>query len=161
MEEDPNLFQDNNAKNKKIKQKQNKKQNQKIKKKKITPLKPYNVISIKTRKLLTNISFNGVTEEDFFNSFKLFFHPWRFFFDIDIQLTKNLNPFSIECKVQDKKAKEWSICYGANAVLLNSTSISAKTKILSISTRKVLSLQNIARFCRNLLRNMQRITSLC
>ena len=63
MEEDPNLFQDNNAKNKKIKQ------NQKIKKKKITPLKPYNVISIKTRNLLTNISFNGVTEEDFFNFF--------------------------------------------------------------------------------------------
>ena len=105
MEEDPNLFQDNNAKNKKIKQKQNKKQNQKIKKKKITPLKPYNVISIKTRNLLTNISFNGVTEEDLFNFFKLFFHPWRFFFDIDIQLTKNLNPFSIECKVQDKKAR--------------------------------------------------------
>ena len=105
MEEDPNLFQDNNAKNKKIKQKQNKKQNQKIKKKKITPLKPYNVISIKTRNLLTNISFNGVTEEDFFNFFKLFFHPWRFFFDIDIQLTKNLNPFSIERKVQDKKSQ--------------------------------------------------------
>lgn len=67
MEEDPNLFQDNNAENKKIKQKQ--KQNQKIKKKKIIPLKPYNVISIKTRNLLTNISFNGVTEEDFFNFF--------------------------------------------------------------------------------------------
>ena len=54
MEEDLNLFQDNNA-NQKTKQKQNKKQNQKTKKKKITSLKPYNTISNKTRNFLTNI----------------------------------------------------------------------------------------------------------
>ena len=54
VEEDLNLFQDNNA-NQKTKQKQNKKQNQKTKKKKITSLKPYNTISNKTRNFLTNI----------------------------------------------------------------------------------------------------------
>ena len=54
VEEDLNLFQDNNA-SQKTKQKQNKKQNQKTKKKKITSLKPYNTISNKTRNFLTNI----------------------------------------------------------------------------------------------------------
>ena len=120
MEEDQNLFQDNNA-SQKTKQKQNKEQNQKTNKKKITSLKPYNAISIKTRNFLTNISYDRITEEDFFNQ--------SFVFDIYIQLTKNLNPFSVEHNMQNKKAKKWSICSGSNTVLLNSTRISAKKKI--------------------------------
>ena len=62
MEEDLNLFQDNNAS-----QKTKQKQNQKTKKKKITSLKPYYMISNKTSNFLTNISYKGVTEKDLFN----------------------------------------------------------------------------------------------
>ena len=87
----------------------------------MTSLKPYNTISTKTRNFLTNILYDRVTEEDFFNQ--------SFVFDIYTELTKNLNPFSIEHKMQNKKARKWSICYRANAVLLSSTRISAKAKI--------------------------------
>ena len=47
------------------------------------------------QKLFDNIYYNDVTEDDIFNR--------NFVFDMQVLLTKNLNPFSIKRKVQDQR----------------------------------------------------------
>ena len=69
------------------------------------PSKPYNT----TR--LTNISYNSVIDEELFNR--------NFFFDVYALLTKNLNLFSLESKIQDKKNQDmtymmWYKCIPTN-----------------------------------------------
>ena len=70
-------------------------------------VKPYTSSRIKTRNFLTNISYNGVKEEDFFNN--------NFVFDTFALLTRNLNPFSLERKIANVKSREiiymfWEEC---------------------------------------------------
>ena len=56
---------------------------------------------------MTNISYNGVKDEDFFDK--------SFVFDICVLTTKNINPFSLERKIFDVKDREmvnmfWEDC---------------------------------------------------
>ena len=60
--------------------------------------KPYTSSRIKTRNFLSNISYNGVKEEDFYDD--------NFVFDTFTLLTKNLNPFSLERKIAYAKNRE-------------------------------------------------------
>ena len=53
---------------------------------------------IMVRNFLLNISYNSITEEDFFNR--------SFLFDVYLLLTKNLNPLLIEDKSQDQTSQE-------------------------------------------------------
>ena len=62
---------------------------------------------IKSRNVLTNISYNRVKEENFFDR--------SFVFDVNVLATKNINPFSLERKIYDAKDREiinmfWKDC---------------------------------------------------
>ena len=70
-------------------------------------IKPYNTTRTKSRNFLSNISYNGVKEEDLFDR--------DFVFDIYTLVTKNINPFSLEQKIFDVKNREmicmfWEEC---------------------------------------------------
>ena len=95
MEENLNFFFNNNA---------NQPRKRKYKTKKI---KPWNTTRIKSRNFLTNISCNGVKEEELFDR--------SFVFDIYVLTTKNMNPFYLERKFFDVKDKKminmfWEDC---------------------------------------------------
>ena len=90
----PDFFQDNNS----------------IKKNKKN-LKPYATSKIKTRNYISNISYAGVTKEDFFNR--------NFVFDIYVLLKKNLYPFSLDRKQSNQNKHEmtymlWKKCIPAD-----------------------------------------------
>ena len=53
-------------------------------------IKPHNTARRKSRNFLTNISYNGVKEEDLWDR--------SFVFDVYVLATKNINPFSLEQK---------------------------------------------------------------
>ena len=55
--------------------------------------KPYIATRIKSRNFLSNISYVGVTKQDFYNE--------NFVFDVYVLLTKNLCPFSLVRKISD------------------------------------------------------------
>ena len=64
----------------------------------------------KMRNYLSNISYAGVTKEDFYNG--------NFVFQIYVLLTKNLNPFSLDQKLSDQNKHEmiymlWKECIPA------------------------------------------------
>ena len=70
-------------------------------------MKPYNLTRIKRRNYLSNISYTGVTEKKILNII--------FVFEINVLLTKFVNPFSIERKVHEKGYQEiiymlWDEC---------------------------------------------------
>ena len=70
-------------------------------------MKPYNTAKIKSRNFMTNVSYNGVKEEDLFRS--------SFVFDIYVLTNNNINLFSLEKKVFDVKDREmidmfWEDC---------------------------------------------------
>ena len=70
-------------------------------------VKPYTSSRIKTINFLSNISYNNVKEEDFYDN--------NFVFDTFTLLTKNPNPFSLERKIADAKYCEiiyifWEEC---------------------------------------------------
>ena len=52
----------------------------------------------KSRKFLTNVSYNGVKEEDLFDR--------SFVFDIYVLTTKNINRFTLERNIFDVKDRE-------------------------------------------------------
>ena len=60
--------------------------------------KPYTSRRIKTRNFLSNISYTDVKSKDFLDN--------NFTFDIITLLTKNISPFSLECKIVDVKNRE-------------------------------------------------------
>ena len=66
----------------------------KKKNRKRPPVKPHNITRIKAWQFLTNISYYTVGEDDLFNR--------NFVFNVFVLLSKNLNPFSIERKIQEK-----------------------------------------------------------
>ena len=79
-----------------------KKRNYKVKK-----IKPYNTSRIKSQNFLTNISYNGVKEDDLYGR--------SFVLDIYVLTTKNINPFSLKWKIFDAKNREiidmfWEDC---------------------------------------------------
>ena len=85
----PDFFQNNNATKKKFFS------------------KLYTTTRIKSRKFISNISHVGINKEDFYNK--------NFVFDIYTLLTKNLNPFSLDRKLNDQKKHEmiymlWKEC---------------------------------------------------
>ena len=62
---------------------------------------------IKSRNFLSNISYTGISKNDFYNE--------SFILDVYVLLVKNLNPFSLRRKVSDKTKHEmlymlWSEC---------------------------------------------------
>ena len=70
-------------------------------------IKPYTSSRIKTRNVLSNISYTGVNSEDFADN--------NFTFDTITLLTKNINPFSLERKIVDAKNRDiiymlWDEC---------------------------------------------------
>ena len=90
-EKEPNLgfFSDNKTNQKKKKKRKSRK----------TPLKPYHTTRIRAWNFLKNISYNGVTNKDFFNR--------NFDFDRYVLLTKNMNLFSLERKIHDIHDLGW------------------------------------------------------
>ena len=54
----------------------------------------YTTTKIKPRNFLSNISYVGINKEDFYNE--------NFIFDVYLLVTKNLNPFSLDRKLNDK-----------------------------------------------------------
>ena len=90
----PDFFQDNNA----------------IKKRK-TAAKKHTTARIKSRNFLSNISYVGISKEDFYNE--------TFVFDIYALITKSLNPFSLDRKLSDQSKHEmiymvWKECMPGN-----------------------------------------------
>ena len=67
----------------------------------------YTTTRINSRNFLSNISYVGINKEDFYNE--------NFIFDIYLLVTKNLNPFSLNRKLNDKNKHEmicmlWKQC---------------------------------------------------
>ena len=87
MEEDLDFFLDNNAIKKKKKKWWRRKKDRRQR------LKPYTTTRTKSRNFLSNISYNGVKEEDLYDK--------NFIFDVYVLVTKNLNPFSLTRKIFD------------------------------------------------------------
>ena len=56
----------------------------------------YSTTRIKSRKFLSNISYAGINKEDFYNDF------YNFIFDVYLLVTKILNPFSLDRKLNDQ-----------------------------------------------------------
>ena len=95
MEEDIDFFFNNNAGQPKKRKYETKK------------IKPYNTMQIKSSNFLTNISYNGVKEEDLLDR--------SFVFGIYVLTTKNTHPFSLEINIFDVKDREminmyWEDC---------------------------------------------------
>ena len=61
---------------------------QKKRKYKVKKIKPYNTSRIKSQNFLTNISYNGVKEDDLYGR--------SFVLDIYVLTTENINPFSLK-----------------------------------------------------------------
>ena len=61
---------------------------------------------IKSRNLLSNISYTGINKKDIYNE--------NLILDIYVLLLKNLNPFPLNRKVIVRKSEIWSICSGEN-----------------------------------------------
>ena len=57
--------------------------------------KKYTTTRIKSRKFLSNIAYVGINKEDFYNENSIF--------DVYLLVRKNLNPFSLDRKLADKK----------------------------------------------------------
>ena len=94
------FFQDNNA----FKKKEN--------------IKPYTTTRIKSRNLLSNISYIVVNKEDFYNK--------GFIFDVYSLIVKNLNPFSLERKTGDQNKPKmiyifWKECVPVESYKYNSS----------------------------------------
>ena len=67
----------------------------------------YTTTRIKSRNFLSNISHDGINKEDFYNK--------NFIFDVCLLVTKNLNPFSLDTKLNHKNKHEmiymhWKEC---------------------------------------------------
>lgn len=90
MEEDLNLFFNNNSSQPKKRKYETKK------------MKPYNTTRIKSRKFLTNISYNRAKEEDLWYR--------NFVFDVYVLTIKNINPFSLKWKIFEVKNREMINC---------------------------------------------------
>ena len=58
----------------------------------------YSPTRIKSRNFLSNISYTGISKNDFYNE--------NFILDVYVLLVKNLNPFSLSRKVSDKTKHE-------------------------------------------------------
>ena len=61
----------------------------------------YTTTRIKSRNFLLNIAYVGINKEDYYNR--------NFILDVNLLITKNLNPFSLHRKLADK-AKHEIIC---------------------------------------------------
>ena len=66
----------------------------------------YSPNRIKSRNFLSNISYTGINKKDFYNE--------NLILDIYVLLLKNLNPFSLNRKVIDKKKRDMVKCSGEN-----------------------------------------------
>ena len=66
----------------------------------------YSPTTIKSRNFLSNISYTGINKKDFYNE--------NLILDIYVLLLKNLNPFSLNRKVIDKKKRDMVKCSGEN-----------------------------------------------
>ena len=69
--------------------------------------KRYTTTRIKPRNFLSNIAYVRINTEDYYNE--------KFYFDIFLLVTKNLNPFSLDRKLADKSKHEmiymlWKEC---------------------------------------------------
>ena len=53
----------------------------------------YTITRLKSRNFLLNIAYVGIIKEDFFNE--------NFIFDVHLLVTKNLNPFLLDRKLDD------------------------------------------------------------
>ena len=60
--------------------------------------KKYTTKRIKSRSFLSNIAYVDISKGNFYKIFFFFF-----FFDVYLLVTKNLNPFSLDRKLADKK----------------------------------------------------------
>ena len=85
---------------------------------------------IKSRNFLSNISYTDIRKSDFYNE--------NFILDVYVLLVKNLNPFSLSRKVTDKTKHEIVYILWRECILQNFIDISAKKKILFISTVEML-----------------------
>ena len=71
------------------------------------PERKYTTVPIKSRHFLSNISYVGINKEDFYNE--------NFIFNIYLLITKNLNRFQLDRKLNDSNKHEmiymiWKEC---------------------------------------------------
>ena len=84
----------------------------------------YSPTRIKSRNFLSNISYTGISKNDFYNG--------NFILDVYVLLVKNLNPFSLSRKVSDKTKHEMvSMLWRESVSPQNFIDFSAKRRISS------------------------------
>ena len=88
----------------------------------------YTTTRIKLRNFLSNIPNVGINKEDFYND--------NFIFDVYLLMNKNLNPFSLDRKLNDPNKHEM-ILYGKSACLCDFINLYAKRKISFTSTERM------------------------
>ena len=88
----------------------------------------YTTTRIKLRNFSSNIPYIGINKEDFYND--------NFIFDVYLLMTKNLNPFSLDRKLNDRNKHEM-ILYGKSACLCHFINLYAKRKISFTSTERM------------------------
>ena len=93
----------------------------------------YTTKRIKSRNFLSNISYVGINKEDFYKE--------NFIFDVYLLVTKNLNPFLLDRKLNDKNKHEMLYMLWKEYMPQNVTSISSKRRTFFISTGKMCSSQ--------------------
>ena len=105
----------------------------------------YSPTRIKSRNFLLNISYTGISKNDFYNE--------SFILDVYVLIVKNLNPFSLNRKVSDKTKHEmiymlWReciplefyrcICEGKSFVYLNGRNVGPRYKLWKQTRRNLL-----------------------
>ena len=93
----------------------------------------YTTTRIKSRSFLSNISYVGINKEDFYNE--------NFIFDVYLLVTKNLNPFSLDRKLNDKKKHEVIYMLCESVCHKDFTNIFVKKRIFFTLTGKMCSSQ--------------------
>ena len=89
----------------------------------------YTATRIKSRNFLSNISYVGINKQDFYND--------NFICDVYLFMTKDLNSFSLDRKLNDPNKYEMIyIWYGKSAYLCHLINFYAKRKISFISTER-------------------------
>ena len=93
----------------------------------------YTVTRIKSRNFLSSILYVGINKEDFYNE--------NFIFDVYLLVMKNLNPFSLDRKLNDKNEHEMIYMLWKECICKDFTSIFVKRRIFFTSTGKLCSNQ--------------------
>ena len=97
------------------------------------PDRKYTTTRIKSRNFLSNISYVGINKEDFYKE--------NFIFNVYLLVTKNLNPFSLNRKLNNQNKHQMTHKLWKECMPQRFTSISARMKTFFILTVKMFFIQ--------------------